>query len=81
METQLEQFNFTLAKTKRVAIYLRVSTEEQASENSYGLKMQEDSLRQYCLYKNYTINEDLIFVDAGLSGSLPIEKRPALKVC
>jgi site-specific DNA recombinase len=79
MQTQLDNLKFTVAPAKRVAIYLRVSTEEQASENRNGLKMQEDSLRQYCTYKNYTVSDNLIFVDAGLSGSLPIEKRPALK--
>lgn len=65
-------------KQKRVAIYLRVSTEEQAKEGHYGLKVQEDGLRKYCDFKQYSLDDEHIFIDAGLSGSLPIHKRPAL---
>jgi len=70
--------SFQSERKKRVAIYLRVSTEEQAKEGHYGLKMQEDALRKYCEFKHYVFDELLVFTDAGLSGSLPIDKRPAL---
>jgi site-specific DNA recombinase len=78
METITEKTYSTNTRTKRVALYLRVSTDEQAKEGHYGLKVQEDSLRKYCEFKNYSLNEEYVFIDAGLSGSLPINKRPAL---
>lgn len=78
METQLEQFNFTLAKTKRVAIYLRVSTEEQAKEGHYGLEVQEDRLKQFCNSQGFSLASEHIFKDEGLSGTLEIESRPGL---
>lgn len=78
METQLEQFNFTLAKAKRVAIYLRVSTEEQAKEGHYGLKVQEDRLRQFCTSQGFLLSENNVYRDEGLSGTLEVEKRPGL---
>ena len=50
---------------KRVAIYARVSTEEQA-EHGYSIDAQKEALRQYCeLYKKTIVDE---YVDAGISG-------------
>lgn len=50
---------------KKVAIYMRVSTEEQAQEG-YSLDAQLDKLRSYCSIRTWTIAGE--YVDAGLSG-------------
>lgn len=51
--------------TRRVAIYARVSTEEQA-ENGYSIDAQLDTLRKYCeLYGGEIVSE---YVDRGVSG-------------
>ncbi|SEL78526.1 recombinase family protein [Paenibacillus sp. OK003] len=50
---------------KKVAIYARVSTEEQA-EHGYSIDAQLDTLRKYCeLYGGEIIDE---YVDRGVSG-------------
>lgn len=49
----------------KVAIYARVSTEEQA-EHGYSIEAQLDTLRQYCqLYHRRIVGE---YVDRGVSG-------------
>ncbi|MGW6190579.1 recombinase family protein [Bacillus cereus] len=49
----------------RVAIYVRVSTEEQA-EHGYSIDAQLDTLRNYCqMYKKIVVKE---YVDRGVSG-------------
>ena len=54
-----------LEKVIRVAIYARVSTEEQA-EHGYSIDAQLDNLRQYCkLYNKKVVGE---YVDRGVSG-------------
>lgn len=68
----------TLAPVKRVAIYLRVSTDDQV-ENGHGLDVQKDVLLKYCKDLSYSLDERHIYNDGGYSGSLPITKRPALK--
>ena len=66
-------------KKVRVALYLRVSTDEQAKEDRYGLRVQEDRLRKYCESQGYLISEDYVYRDEGRSGSLPIGSREGLK--
>ena len=61
----------------RAAIYLRVSTDEQAKEG-YGLVYQEEKLRAFVQSQNYQLNEECIYKDEGFSGSLPIAERPSL---
>jgi site-specific DNA recombinase len=56
-------------------IYLRVSTEEQA-ENMNGLNAQEDSARAYASRSGLEVIE--VFTDAGITGSVGLEDRPAL---
>ncbi|MDY6930822.1 MAG: recombinase family protein [Halobacteriota archaeon] len=51
---------------KRVGIYVRVSTEEQAS-SGISLDAQIEKLEQYCQLNNWEIVRD--YVDAGVSGS------------
>ncbi len=63
---------------KRVAIYLRVSTDEQA-EKGHSLDIQKETLLKFCKDSNYTVDEKNIYIDGGYSGSLNINKRPALK--
>ncbi len=54
-----------MEKILRVAIYARVSTDEQA-EHGYSIDAQLDTLRNYCtLYNKQIIGE---FVDRGVSG-------------
>lgn len=57
-------------------IYLRVSSEEQA-ESRNGLEAQLDACRAYAARHHLSIASEP-FVDAGLSGTLPIHQRPAL---
>ena len=63
---------------KRVAIYLRVSTDEQAKGDHYGLKVQEDRLRQFCASQGFLLDEAHVFRDEGFSGSLEEKDRPGL---
>ena len=58
---------------QRVAIYARVSTQEQA-ENGNSLDFQIDKLKAYCQLHEYKIVGE--YVDAGVSGAKP--ERPAL---
>ncbi len=57
-----------MEKTKRVAIYARVSTTDQTPEN------QLLDLRRYCSARGWTVVEE--FVDKGISGAK--KDRPAL---
>ena len=60
---------------KRVAIYCRVSTIEQAEEG-YSINEQEKLLIEYCEKQGYEVAE--VYSDAGISGK-DIEHRPAMK--
>lgn len=59
---------------KRVFVYLRVSTREQAEEG-YSLTEQEDRLRKYCEAMGWILVR--VFIDPGYSGS--DMERPALQ--
>jgi site-specific DNA recombinase len=50
---------------KQVAIYCRVSTEEQASEG-YSISAQLQTLRQYSQLYGWKVAEE--YVDEGISG-------------
>lgn len=58
---------------KKVAIYTRVSTMEQANEG-YSIDEQEKKLKSFCKINDW--NKYEVFTDAGASGSTT--KRPAL---
>lgn len=60
---------------KRVAIYARVSTEEQA-RFGYSLQAQLETLRNYCEKNHYLIIGE--YVDEGISARKSYKKRPAL---
>lgn len=61
--------------TKRVAIYTRVSTTEQAEEG-YSIDEQLRVLREYCNREGYVIYKE--YADRGLSGK-NVKGRPALQ--
>jgi len=58
---------------KRVAIYVRVSSEEQAKEG-LSLNAQKRRLEEYALSKDWYVYK--IYEDAGVSAKIPIKKRP-----
>lgn len=60
---------------KKVAIYARVSTEEQAKEG-YSITAQLQTHRQYAQLYNWEVVEE--YVDEGISGK-SIKGRPAMK--
>jgi site-specific DNA recombinase len=79
---QLKELDFEAKTPKgtRVAVYVRCSTDEQAKDDHYGIKIQEDKGRAFCTsQEGYSLQENHIYKDEGFSGSLPIENRPALK--
>lgn len=57
---------------KRVAIYIRVSTLDQAKEG-YSLEAQEKTLRKWCEDRKFTVHD--LYADKGISGK-DIEHRP-----
>jgi len=62
----------------RVAVYLRVSTEEQRV--GYGIAVQEEQLRAFVKSQEYSLSEEHVYRDEGYSGSLPIAQRPAMRL-
>lgn len=62
-------------KVKKVAVYARVSTTEQAEEG-YSIDEQERLLSDWCTNNGYIIHQ--VYADRGISGK-SIKKRPALK--
>lgn len=54
--------------TKRGVAYLRVSTEEQAHDDKFGLESQRQQIEAYCQNNDITINPEDWFIDAGISG-------------
>lgn len=61
--------------TIRAGVYLRVSTEEQASEG-YGLDVQRRRCRAMAEVKGWSVARE--FADEGLSGTVDERGRPAL---
>src|SRR5215217_9787095 len=60
------------AATERVALYLRVSSEEQRDRQT--IEIQRDFLEQYrSLYK---LEVAEIYADDGVSGTIPLHERP-----
>lgn len=62
-----------MIKTRKVAIYVRVSTTNQVEEG-YSIQGQLDSLTKYCEAMGWTISET--YTDAGFSGGKL--ERPAI---
>jgi site-specific DNA recombinase len=61
----------------RAAIYLRVSTEEQATAG-YGLDVQRDRCLAMATVKGWQVEPIHIYADEGLSGTKDATGRPAL---
>ncbi len=80
MQHELDQFlnekkhKIVTASVKRVAIYARVSTTEQAVEG-YSIDEQQRLLTEWCEKNGYIVYE--VYADRGISGK-SIKKRPAL---
>lgn len=60
----------------RVALYGRVSTEEQALRG-FSIEAQVDALKEYAKKNNMKVVD--VYLDEGISGAKPPLKRPALK--
>lgn len=63
-----------IAPEQQAAIYVRVSTEEQAS--AYGLDVQRERCAAMAVVKGWEVSR--IYEDAGLSGTKGAEDRPGL---
>lgn len=63
-------------RIRRVGLYGRVSTEEQALRG-FSIEAQVDALKEYCEKNKMKIVD--IYLDEGISGAKPPLKRPALK--
>jgi len=76
IQQQLNQqtFSNTTKAVKRVAIYARVSTTEQAEEG-YSIDEQQRLLTEWCERNGYIVHE--VYADRGISGK-SVKKRPAL---
>jgi site-specific DNA recombinase len=61
------------SKPERVALYLRVSSEEQ--RNRETIEIQEEFLQQFCDLLGLEVTE--IYKDDGVSGTIPLHERPA----
>src|ERR671915_2310366 len=58
--------------TDRVALLLRVSSEEQRDRET--IEIQDEFLRQYC--ELYSLRVADICPDDGISGTIPLHERP-----
>lgn len=61
--------------SKSAAIYCRVSTPGQASEEKYSIPLQRDSAINFCKARGWIVRE--IYIDAGFSGKNL--NRPAMQ--
>ncbi len=59
-------------KPERVALLLRVSSEEQRERET--ITLQEEFLEQYC--RLYELDVADIYKDDGVSGTIPLHERP-----
>ena len=58
--------------TERVALYLRVSSEEQRDRETIGI--QRDFLHEYC--RLYDLEVAGVYADDGISGTISLHERP-----
>lgn len=65
---------YRMNRNKRIAIYIRVSTLDQAREG-YSLEAQEKALRKWCSERGYVIYD--LYADRGISGK-DIKHRPEM---
>jgi DNA invertase Pin-like site-specific DNA recombinase len=57
--------------------YARVSTVEQAADNRYSLEGQEKIIRGYAMAKGFSQFETSVYIDPGVSASIPLRLRPS----
>jgi len=62
----------------KIAIYTRVSSEKQASEDRYSLTVQKERCEALLISQGYQRENFIYFCDAGISGTT-IEQRDELK--
>ena len=60
------------SKPERVALYLRVSSEEQRDRET--IELQRDFLEQYCNLHELEVTD--VYEDNGVSGTIPVYERP-----
>jgi DNA recombinase, putative len=63
----------------KVAVYIRVSTEDQENRSTYENQM--NVIERYIENRNESLElagEEYVYKDLGVSGASPIEERPAL---
>src|SRR5215212_9529273 len=60
------------APPERVALYLRVSSEEQRDRET--IEIQREFLAQYC--ELYALDVAEVYADDGVSGTVPLHERP-----
>lgn len=73
-KTTVSQAQLPLTRD-RAAIYVRVSTEDQAA-SGYGLDVQRERCAAMAVVKSWKVVT--FYADEGLSGTLPVEDRPGL---
>ena len=61
--------------TRRGVAYIRVSTEEQAKDDKYGIPSQKADIEKYCRENGITIADTDWYIDEGVSGAS--RRRPA----
>src|SRR5215207_6234968 len=61
-----------LGEAERVALYLRVSSEEQRDRET--IEIQRDFLKEYC--RLYGLEVVDTYADDGISGTIPLHERP-----
>ena len=57
--------------------YARVSTAEQAADDRSSLESQEKIIRGYAMAKGFSQFDTSVYVDPGISASIPLRNRPA----
>jgi site-specific DNA recombinase len=60
------------SKPERVALYQRVSSEEQRDRET--IELQRDFLEQYCNLHELEVAD--VYEDNGVSGTIPVHERP-----
>lgn len=73
-EGEIQDMETTAREMKKAALYIRVSTQEQAQEG-YSVGEQKDRLIAYCKAHDWLVSE--LYVDAGYTGSNL--KRPGMQ--
>jgi site-specific DNA recombinase len=71
-EAKMPSTNGHGSKPERIALYLRVSSEEQRERET--IEIQREFLEQYC--QLYALKVADVYEDDGISGTIPLHERP-----